>query len=344
MSVLVAYRVPKADPATIAARDRRLLMIAEATAEASLLCVYECLGDVLGLGRFHAVPDVPEGAEVRLHRRFGGGRPVPLGEGYFGVTLALPDVSTLATGGVVRLQPEQVLNRAVRGVLAALETLGVSAYYPGRDLVTAGRKIIGALTLEIEPSGRALVEMAVAANRSFAEVTSFLDRADPTGVVPADVVLPGHATSIAEETGLRATLDTFADAVVAGFVARLGVACVPAEEPLPPVDPDDEWLLAGRLAPHLDRYGAARTALGSLQARVALGGGRIADLRLTGDFIASAATIARMERSLRDVVPDRSTILHRVNEALAGPTDFLLGVKPLDVIADVVMQACDTAA
>jgi len=342
--VLVAYRVPKADPAGIAARDRRLLTIAEATAEAGLLCVYECLGDVLGLGRFHAVPVVPERGEIRLHRRLGGGRPVPLGEGYFGVSLALPNPSTLATGGATRLKPEQVLNRAVRGVLAALETLGVSGYYPGRDVVTAGRKIIGAITLEIDPSGKTLVEMAVAANRSFAEVTSFLDRADPTGVVPADAVLPGHATSIAEETGLRTTLDTFADAVAAGFVARLGMACVPAEEPLPPVQADDDWLLAGRLPPHLDRYGAARTALGSLQARVALGGGRIADLRLTGDFIASAAAITRMETSLRDMVPDRAAILDRVNKALAGPMDFLLGVRPLEIIADVVMQACDGAA
>jgi len=339
MDALVVYRSVRTDSASLAARDRHTLSrIAEM--DHGILCVDECAGDVLGLGRFHVVPEVDDVAGLALHRRLGGGRPVPLGQGFFAVSLVLPSPSAFIAKSATSLLPEQVLNRAVRGVLGALEVLGVSGYYPGRDLVTANGRTIGALTLEIDESGATLIEMMVAANRSFAEVTSFLDRGDRTGTVPADVVLAEQATSIVQERGRPATLDAFADALCEAYAARLRLTCRRSEADLPATPVDVSWLRAAGLRPELDRRAAARTQLGVLEAHVAVAAGHIVDVRLTGDFIASAATVARIERGLRGVAPERAVVLECVHTAIRGPTDFVLGIRPLDTIADVVLRAC----
>jgi lipoate-protein ligase A len=340
MSPWLMYRAAGIEAAHLAAYERELLSRAVATGK-MVLGVHECPGDVLGLGRFHTVPDVDDAARVSLHRRMGGGRPVPLGEGFVGVTLALPDRAAFATAGAAPLAAERLLNRAVRGVLGALEGLGVSAYYAGRDVITVGGRTIGALTLQIEPGGAIVVELLLAADRTFATISAFLDRADRAGVIPADVVLPADATSITEELGRTVTFDALAEALRAGYAARLDAAFAPAGDPLPAVHADAAWLEAARLAPRLDRHAGTKVMLGWLQAHVAVANGRIEELRLTGDVIASAATVARIEERCRGLVPERSALVDAVRSACAGADDFVLGVRPLEVVADVVLRACE---
>lgn len=339
MTSWIVHREVAADPRRLATRDRWLLETARATRRGTA-SVYDCAGDVLGLGRYHVVPSQVPGSSVRLHRRQGGGRAVPLGEGFAGLSLALPDRDALVPGGHAPLAPEQVLNRAVRGILAALEAQGVDAYYPGRDLVTARGRIIGALTFAAGEQGGVLVEAAIALGRSFAEVTRMLDQADPSGVVPAALVGPGDATSVAEETGRGVDLATFAEALRSGYAARLGIEATLSTAVLPPFPADDEWLSAGRLAPGLDRHARASAMLGTVEAHVALEAGRVVAMRLTGDFIAPADTIRRLEEGLRGVAADRTAILERIRTALGGPGDFLLGVRPVETLADLVLSAC----
>src|SRR5262249_13022699 len=148
----------------VGARDRRLLELARAGGE-PIACVYDVPGDVLALGRYHALPR-GTGTDVALLRRLGGGRVAPLGTAFGGISLCLPHRSALVAEDPHALAPDQLLNRAVRPLLGALEELGVPALYPGRDTVTADRRTIANLGFEIADDGATIVEMFVATGRS----------------------------------------------------------------------------------------------------------------------------------------------------------------------------------
>jgi lipoate-protein ligase A len=336
MSVLSIYCERLDEPARATALPAMLL--AEARARScAILCTYQVPGDVVALGRYHVVPASTAGG-VALVRRHGGGRPAPLGGGFLGVALGLPNRSALLPAAAA-LSPSQILNRYVRGFLGALESLGVAGYYPGRDVVTVDGRVVAGLGFEIAADGATLLEMCVAVSRSFAELSVFVDRADPAGVVPLDVVLPEQATSISEVTGRVPDLDELAAAVASGYASRLGCDVVVAE-PLPPPEPDHDWLAAGRLAPHLDRHAIARDLLGVVEAYVACRAERVHDVRLCGDFLAPSPTVARLEAALRGAPVERDVLRHRVVGSLTGPDDVLLGIRAPSTIGDLVLGAC----
>jgi hypothetical protein len=92
------------------------------------------------LGRHHRI-DVSSPSSAGLSRRLSGGRIVPVGPGVTCITLFVPLVDWLdpKTPGI---KPQQVLNRALRPLLALLRERGVDAFYGGRDLVTVERRTI----------------------------------------------------------------------------------------------------------------------------------------------------------------------------------------------------------
>src|SRR5262249_43943175 len=139
MPTLALILEPSTTPSASRSIDRALL--ARATVEGrGTLRVSRFAGDVLGLGRWHLAPRGAPGVE--LHRRLSGGRATATGAGFVHVSLTLPHRSALVSGDPLALAPEQVLNRAVRGVLGGLEAGGLPALYPGRDLLTvAGRPL-----------------------------------------------------------------------------------------------------------------------------------------------------------------------------------------------------------
>jgi hypothetical protein len=321
------------DVGRIASRARALLRTSQCEKRA-ILHVFTVSGDVLSIGRFHAVP---EESPLPLVRRLGGGRAAPLGEGFAGLMLALPHRAALVADEPAALAPEQVLNRAVRGLLAALEAFGVRGYYPGRDVVTAGGRVLAALGFEVAADGATLVEMSIALGRSFAEVTTFADRADPGGVVPIELVLPDAATSIAAERGDAPDAALLASAVARGFAERLGVELGDEPEPLPTVAPDPSWLAAGRLG-DLPCRAARRTMLGVIQAFVAREDGRVRTVRLCGDFIAPSSAIGRIEEALRGVAIDAPSLRAAVRDAVSA-ADFVLGAPGFDTFAELVHEA-----
>ena len=324
-------------PARAASLAERLL--AEALSRKHpLLYAYTLPGDVLSLGRFHVVPPASHGS-VTVGRRKSGGRVAPLGEGYLALALASPHAAALVAGDPHTVLPGQVLNRAVRGLLGALESLGVAAYYPGREVVTAGGRVLAALGFETAADGATLVEACVAVRRSFAEVSMFADRADPGGVVPVDLLLPEQATCVAEAGGRVPDLDELVAALSLGYASRLGLEVATSQELRAP-DPDPSWLDAGRLPPHLDRHAIAREMLGVLEVYAACEGGRITDVRVCGDVIAPSATVARIEASLRGAPVDRADLVRRVTEAAGEQADAVLGVRSIATIGELAYTAC----
>jgi hypothetical protein len=339
MSSLAVYGAALDGPAR--ANALGMLLLGEARARSSaILCTYTIPGDVLALGRYHVVPAFDPAAEVGIVRRLGGGRPGPLGLGYAGIVLALPDRMALLGGGAPVL-PEQILNRYVRGLLGALESLGVRGYYPGRDVVTVDGRMLAAIGFELAPDGATVVEMCVAVGRSFAELSAFADRADPSGIVPLDLIDPERGVCVAEVIGREPDLQELTAALAAGYAGRLG-ADVVISDGLPPPTPDETWLEAGRLAPHLDRRGTVRGLLGIVEVRAACANDRVQDVRLCGDLLAPSATVARLEAAWRGVAVEREALRKRTAETLATPDDVVLGVREPASLGDLVYEACRT--
>src|SRR5206468_3034492 len=223
-----------------------------------------------------------------LWRRHSGGRAMPWGEGFVGLSLVLPRRAALVASDPLALAPEQVMNRYVRGILEACELSGVPALYPGRDVITVQRRILALASFEVEASGALVFEAVIANGRDFSVLPGLLDRADPEGVVKAGMLTGEDTTSLARQLGRALDAAEVADRLRRGYERRLGVSF---RERTLALDADLDaagWLGQRRLPPHLNRHASAATQLGVLEAHLALAGGRIEDAMLAGDFIANS--------------------------------------------------------
>jgi lipoate-protein ligase A len=294
-------------------------------------------GDVVSLGRFHLVPPAARD-DGTLWRRASGGRVVPCGDGFVVLSLTLPHRSALESNDSYALQPEQVMNRCVRGLLDGLAALGVSALYPGRDTVTAGGRPLALVSFDVDADGALLFEAVVSVERDWSVLATVLDRADPGGIARASLVLPGAATSIARELGHPVELGDVVAALQRGYAARL--RCEVADRPAPAAAGDAEaWLRARVPRPELDRHGWSPTMLGALDVHLATGGGVLREVMLSGDLIAPAPTIASLEAALRGCPATRDAVQALVSRVFSAPEAFVLGIGPVTTITDTVMRA-----
>jgi lipoate-protein ligase A len=315
------------------AADVALLARAADTGRGTLR-VWSMPGDVVLLGRFHRAP--AGAADVAVHRRMTGGRAMACGDGFVGATLALPHRSALVGDDPFALAPEQVLNRCVRGLLGGLESARIPVVYPGRDLVTSNGRPIASLGLEVDERGATLVEAVLSVGRDQSLLPRLLDRVDVAGDVPSALLLPDDVASVQAALGRAPSVDEVADWLRRGFSARLGVTCTDAPsirtESAPPVPPRD--VRAN------DRHARTATMLGVLEAWVALADdGTIARIALCGDLLAPSWAIARLEAALVGCALDVERVAAVVDTAMTAPGAFLLGVQPLRVVADTIVQA-----
>jgi lipoate-protein ligase A len=335
---------PGLEPAVAIAQDRFLLR-----EKAGALRVFAMRGDLVSLGRYHAAPAGAAG--VGLFRRHSGGRAAPFGDGFIGVSLVLPHRSALAAAhDALALAPAQVMNRCVRGLLGACERLGIAAFYPGRDLVTAGGRPLAVVSFEVDAAGALLFEAIVAVERDLGLLPRLLDAVDPEGVVRAEFLAPERAASLAREAGRAPGIEEFVEALVAGTRERLGVDVEPrrltaeerrAIEGIASEEVDERgWLRGRRHRPDLDRRPWTRTQLGVLEVHFALAGdGRIAEAMLIGDFIAGSTTVERLEAALRGCPV--AEVERAVAGVLAAPDAFVLGIGPNDTIAATLRKGLE---
>lgn len=316
-----------------------------------VLRVSELTGTVLSLGRFHLVPRlVTDVGETALLRRLTGGRAVPAGEGFVGVSLALAHRSALVADDPLALSPPQVLNRCVRGILEACAVAGTSAFYPGRDLITADGRILGCISLEVTAGGACLFEAIVASGREMSLLPLLLDRLDPEGVVRGGLLLPGETTSLARLLGRPPRLAQVAEWLARGYATRFDLEIVPRG--LTPEEErtiqagadaefaDERWLGARLPRADLDRRVAVASQLGTLEVHLSIAHGRIRDAVLAGDFIADAGSVARLEAALRGCPVEVEAIDAVVTRVLAEPGSYLLGVHPPRAIAEAIGREC----
>ncbi len=329
------------DPDASHVQDVRLLDLASQHPRRAWLRVYGLAGAVVSLGRYHVAPAGDPAACVRLHRRLGGGRVSPLGPGFVVLSLTLPHRSALVAEQPLALRPEQVLNRCVRALLAALRGLGVDAFYPGRDRINVEGRTLGLVSLESDARGATVFESVLAVDGDWVALPGLVAAVDRDGVIAVEEVPPEQVTTLAAY-GVTPTLDELAHCLAGSYAQQFGLELTAGTESTIPPDGERRgaaWIASRRLRPGLDRHAIALGQLGVLEVYLSASGSTIADVLLAGDFIADSPSLERLEQRLRGCALAPAAIAAVVDAVYADTRSFLLGVGPLHVLVDTIMRA-----
>jgi lipoate-protein ligase A len=327
--------------ATTFARDQ-LMMLRCARSGAAQARVWRRANEGLLLGRFHrASHSGASGTVEGISRRHSGGRVVPAGPGVVCITMAAPTVDWLDPSGTT-LRPDQVLNRALRPLLAILRGDGIDAFYPGRDLVTVAGATIAHASFTVMRDGVAVVEMHVAESPAFAALEKLLDRFDPQGIAGVDRRGLGECTSLeAQKSPMRsdaqwarrfaeaASRALSCDAQVAGAAPGGAATCTEAVTLADERAARDFLLEPGPMADGL-RSAATLSMLGVVECSGSLRGDRLTGLRICGDVIAPFHTLDDIAVECEGEPLRAANIRKALARAMARPRSFLLGLRELD--------------
>lgn len=325
-------------------------------------------GEVLSIGAHAAEPGAARptaGAEDgRTWRRRTGGRPVACGEGFALLTLALPHRAALLGPSGSALAPEQVMNRAVRGLLAMLRGAGLEPIYPGLDTVTVGGRIVAHTSFAETAAGSVLFQAILGCRRSIAESTRLLDRLDPQGRIATPPVAETAATSLAAladmARGRGSSAAAALDDLAAADPARLAVHAAAAwadvfglevaspstattgslDRVPPPFEPGEYDMFA-------PAHGAASASvvgrLGIVTAWVLARDARIAAAGLGGDLIAPEGATRRIAAALEGLPLDGPAIVAGLDRVLDRDRNWVLGPTPGE-LAHLFARAAAEAA
>lgn len=342
---------PQVDPAVSLATDRylRRTLARRSRLRQGVLRVFSSRGDCLSLGRYHLAPYVQEGVDVRVFRRQTGGRVLPFGDGFVGISLILPHRSALFSTDPLALAPYQVLNRYVRGLLESCRVAKLPVSYPGRDLVTVGRRVVAVISFDTDENGTLLFEAVIASTRDFSVLPDLLEVADSQGVIKAEMLTAEDTTCLAVELGDELSFDALAALIRKGYEKYFGIELVPqtftaleqqAIDALAMREcRSEEWLRGRARRPELEQHVATWAQLGVFEAFFSVQQDRfIKDILFAGDFIANAPAIAALERNLRLCPLEWRAVNAVVDSIFEQPANYLLGIGKLRVIADLLAR------
>jgi hypothetical protein len=300
--------------------------------DTALLRVWTRPSPAMSVGRYHRIV---EGRHADMQRRLSGGRVVPVGPDLLGVTLAVGSSEWLSA--TVRLRPEQVLNRALRPVLAVLRSFGVDAFYGGRDLVTVGGRPLLYASFCPFADGAFLIEQILAVSSSFAQLEGLAGRLDPEGSTVAAPAVFTSATALAAlgvPLARSALLSQLSRAAQGEFGAETCVLEGPPDDLAHAVAADEETYACfarerGACPPNAVTA-ATVGMLGLVEAAAILENGTVRNLEICGDVIAPFETLEALalacvtQRAAGDVL--RRAVLRE----LAAPGRFVLGLLDIE--------------
>lgn len=312
-----------------------------------VLRVYSFAGDVVSLGRYHLAPDPPQGCLLELHRRLGGGRVLPHGHGFVGISLILPHRGALLGQPAASLQAYQVLNRCVRGLLEACRLANLAPIYPGLDTVTLRRLPFACLSMEESAQGAVLFEAVIANTRDFSVLPHWVDRVDASGCLVVPMIDTESVTCLRRELAVELSFADVAELIRRGFEKQFSIpTSVLAEE-------NADTFCASTLTPggegvgrHADawhrfeHHASEHTQLGTFAVHVSTQPGPcVGDVLFTGDFLASAESMQALQSALQGCACEAAAMDAVVQEVFANPSRFLLGVGPLSIVSRLLLRA-----
>jgi hypothetical protein len=283
-------------------------------------------GDAYCLGRYQHEQQALSDTTRPWLRRSTGGATLRVGAGIVYIALALAHRSTLMACPAGRL-----LNRNVRGVLGGLRHVGLQLNYFGRDFLSVGSEPLIYVAWDLREDGRALLEFFVAYDSAWLvppEQQAYPARNEPMlrGRVPTTIA---HA---------RASLrpHDIVQAIADGHARNFAVAWQPRDLPTrePVAEPD-------RFASEPLSWSSPREeAIGFVSAGVALDAtGKLARVRVAGDFFAHRACVTTLETQLVGAIPNDQVVGAAVDAVFARSGYDVEGIRSLSVIRDVILEA-----
>ncbi len=286
----------------------------------------------LAFGRFHRMPE----AGRAMGRRLSGGKIVALGPGILGLTLVLPGAGWLEPGKP-EPAPEQILNRALRPLLALLRQLGVAAFYPGRDLVTVDGRGLAHAAFTAMPDGALLIEQHLGVSGCLSATSSLLAQLDPAGVAASDPSAFADSTSLGELLAVPQREDwltLFGEHLGASFGCSVSTASQAPSELADMSELDEQAFVAlcaeRRALPEGWVSALALQSLGVVEVAARISSGRIGELVISGDLIAPAVTLELIAERCVGQPPVAATARRALISVLSRPGNFLFGVEDLD--------------
>ena len=280
------------------------------------------VGDAAALGRYQRPGRTGHDREVR---RLTGGRSTLYGDGILTLSAVIPS-SQAWLEEREELPGPRLLNRYVRGLLAALRSCGLHAVYPGRDFVTVAGRRVAYVTLERSDSGRLLFQAVMGTTGAYV--------VDDSGPDFPGLAAPPEATWIEREGGeLRSLRD-----LATSYAGRFSVDLFDAPAPRPLGAPR----LVRALPPHSS--GAIPIPIGQLEAHVELAAdGTLARLELGGDWIASSTEVLVLEQALTGKPPDPELLRPVVARWLRVPGNLTIGLVNAAPVVEAIRSAASRA-
>ncbi len=295
------------------------------------LVVAELTGEAASLGRLQRA-----GSSLAKHevRRLSGGRSTRYGDGVVSLCALLPSPRAWFPEAGSLTGP-RLLNRLVRGLLAGLSRLGLPASYPGRDFVSANGRRLAYVSLSREPSGVLLFQAVLGVGAPYTT-----EEREPSW--PGLPLAPA-ASSLARERVPTPEFEPLASALCAGFAAKFELTLDDT-----PLTSDEARLFEADARPplveaelaELSCAGALATPIGALEAHVALdAGGRLARVRLRGDWIAAQAELVELETTLVGERPGSVRVRELCTAWLANPASLVVGLIGASALADAIARS-----
>ena len=344
VAVLDAIILPSIAPVELAGLELHLLE----RRTAPTLIVYASPGRTVSLGRYHLYAGEAEREGVGATRRLTGGRAIGAGDGWISLALVLPHIGAILPERDAALKPDQVMNRYVRGLLAAFRALGVDCFYPGRDAITFDHRELAACSFEVAANGAMLFEATIAVNRGMEELVHDLDRLDPEGGVNCPMYGPENATTLARVLGRDIRFAEIARAIVAGYGDLAGEirerALAPEERAQAERRAQElavaPWLRLGVNPQSFNRSNRIAAQLGAVEARLAVADNfTIEQLILTGDFIANSPGVAELESEIAGTTLDLPSVTRAVMRTHGDGRNFILGLGDLENLIRLIAEA-----
>lgn len=303
-----------------------------------LLLAAPLAGEALWLGRHQRAAsalhlDAARAAGLPAGRRLGGGRTLHVGAGTVALLAVAPPGAALFPGPFA---VDKVMNRYVRGLLAGLRPAGArQAAWFGRDAVSSGGARVALVSQEGTAEGATALEAVIAVARDLAlpaGLGAYPAHADPRAGGPPPATLEALAGGAVDP-------EAVIDAVVRGYATAAGLPWraldgPPPEGAAPPPEAPEDGL---------GRSGPVEIAIGFAEALARVEAGRLAEVRLRGDFIAPLFAVRALEASLVGCPPTFAEVGARVDAAFRLPGACVHGVAALGPLAAAVVAAAAAA-
>lgn len=304
--------------------------------EAWVLGAHQHAGQVLP-GR---EPGTAGGSPSVVLRRASGGIAVRAGDGVTYVALALRERSSL-----MPCPKSRILNRNVRGALAGFRKAGIIAHYFGRDFISIDARPAAYVGWAARTDGRVLLEFFVCETSScfisprelgYPAITSDpLRGKEPWTLQQAVGTVLGSDKR--EPVRGHSLIEHLADGYRSGWNAAFEPTAIP-----------DAWLRAEvrvGLPPDPDASALhwshpIEEAIGFISAGVAMdGAGKLARVRMCGDFFADEGCAITLERMLIGVAPSADHIARAVDNAYGQAGHDIEGVRDLRTFQTAILDA-----